>query len=89
MPASLPELLKITVEKDGSDLHLTTNTPPQVRVHGKETCSGLLRERGRFLPVRTTRRDANASDKIDQMAFAFSASSNSSRISGSCMVRTI
>ena len=33
--ATLPELLKMTVEKDGSDLHLTTNTPPQVRVHGK------------------------------------------------------
>ena len=32
---SLPELLKSTVEMDGSDLHLTTNTPPQVRVHGK------------------------------------------------------
>jgi twitching motility protein PilT len=33
--ATLPELLKRTVEMDGSDLHLTTNTPPQVRVHGK------------------------------------------------------
>jgi twitching motility protein PilT len=33
--ATLPELLKKTVEMDGSDLHLTTNTPPQVRVHGK------------------------------------------------------
>jgi len=33
--ATLPELLKVTVDKDGSDLHLTTNTPPQVRVHGK------------------------------------------------------
>jgi twitching motility protein PilT len=32
---SLPELLKSTVEMEGSDLHLTTNTPPQVRVHGK------------------------------------------------------
>src|SRR3989442_14274329 len=31
---TLPELLKKTVELDGSDLHLTTNTPPQVRVHG-------------------------------------------------------
>jgi twitching motility protein PilT len=31
---TLPELLKTTVEMDGSDLHLTTNTPPQVRVHG-------------------------------------------------------
>jgi twitching motility protein PilT len=33
--ATLPELLKKTVEMDGSDLHITTNTPPQVRVHGR------------------------------------------------------
>src|SRR5688500_19903069 len=33
--ATLPELLKTLVDVDGSDLHLTTNTPPQVRVHGK------------------------------------------------------
>ena len=32
--ATLPELLKTLVEKGGSDLHLTTGTPPQVRVHG-------------------------------------------------------
>jgi twitching motility protein PilT len=32
---TLPELLKTTVELNGSDLHLTTNTPPQVRVNGK------------------------------------------------------
>jgi twitching motility protein PilT len=32
---TLPDLLKATVELDGSDLHITTNTPPQVRVHGK------------------------------------------------------
>ncbi len=32
---TLPELLKTTVELGGSDLHLTTNTPPQVRVNGK------------------------------------------------------
>ena len=31
---TLPELLKKTVELDGSDLHLSINTPPQVRVHG-------------------------------------------------------
>jgi twitching motility protein PilT len=35
MQATLPDLLKKTVEMDGSDLHLTTNTPPQIRVHGK------------------------------------------------------
>src|SRR5258705_4128027 len=32
--ATLPELLKMLVEMDGSDLHITTQTPPQVRVHG-------------------------------------------------------
>jgi len=32
---TLPELLKTTVEMGGSDLHIATNTPPQVRVHGK------------------------------------------------------
>jgi twitching motility protein PilT len=32
---TLPELLKVTAEMEGSDLHLTTNTPPQVRVHGR------------------------------------------------------
>src|ERR1700720_4203077 len=32
--ASLPELLKTVVDMDGSDLHIATNTPPQIRVHG-------------------------------------------------------
>ena len=32
--ATLPELLKTLVENDGSDLHIATNTPPQIRVHG-------------------------------------------------------
>src|SRR3954471_21439356 len=32
--ATLPELLQQLVELDGSDLHITTATPPQVRVHG-------------------------------------------------------
>jgi twitching motility protein PilT len=32
--ATLPDLLKTLVEKSGSDLHITINTPPQVRVHG-------------------------------------------------------
>ncbi len=35
MPPTLPDLLKTTVELEGSDLHLSINTPPQVRVHGK------------------------------------------------------
>jgi twitching motility protein PilT len=33
--ATLPELLKALVELEGSDLHITTNTPPQVRIHGR------------------------------------------------------
>ena len=33
--ATLPELLKTLVDLNGSDLHLTTQTPPQIRVHGK------------------------------------------------------
>ena len=32
--ATLPELLKTLVEREGSDLHVTINTPPQIRVHG-------------------------------------------------------
>jgi twitching motility protein PilT len=33
--ANLHELLKTLVEAGGSDLHITTNTPPQIRVDGK------------------------------------------------------
>jgi twitching motility protein PilT len=32
--ATLPELLQTLVENNGSDLHITTDTPPQIRVHG-------------------------------------------------------
>src|SRR5213594_3969500 len=31
---TLPELLKTTVDLNGSDLHIATDTPPQIRVHG-------------------------------------------------------
>src|SRR5829696_6718149 len=34
MAATLPELLKTLVDMDGSDLHISTATPPQIRVHG-------------------------------------------------------
>jgi twitching motility protein PilT len=34
MQITLPELLKKMTDAGGSDLHLTTNSPPQVRVHG-------------------------------------------------------
>src|ERR687898_391099 len=33
--ASLPDLLKQAVEMQGSDLHLSIGSPPQVRVHGE------------------------------------------------------
>src|SRR6186713_3612577 len=32
--ATLPELLQTLVANNGSDLHITTDTPPQIRVHG-------------------------------------------------------
>ena len=35
--ATLPELLKTMVDMEGSDLHLATASPPQVRVHGRLT----------------------------------------------------
>ena len=34
---NLHQLLKILVETNGSDLHVTTNTPPQIRFDGKMT----------------------------------------------------
>ena len=33
--ANLHQLLKELVDKNGSDLHITTNTPPQIRIDGK------------------------------------------------------
>ena len=34
MPPTLNALLKSMVEQGGSDLHITTNSPPQIRVDG-------------------------------------------------------
>src|SRR5512142_1400813 len=34
MTTTLPDLLNTLVANEGSDLHITTNTPPQIRVHG-------------------------------------------------------
>ncbi len=34
MAATLSDLLKKLMELSGSDLHITTNSPPQIRVHG-------------------------------------------------------
>jgi twitching motility protein PilT len=35
MAATMHDLLSIMVERGASDLHITTGTPPQIRVHGK------------------------------------------------------
>jgi len=34
MSVTIQELLKSTVEKDASDLHITTYIPPRIRIHG-------------------------------------------------------
>ena len=34
MPVTLSDLLKRMLDLNGSDLHITTNSPPQIRVHG-------------------------------------------------------
>ena len=34
MALPLPQLLKIMVDEGGTDLHITTNSPPLIRVHG-------------------------------------------------------
>ena len=33
--ANLHQLLKAMIEKGSSDLHITTSTPPQLRIDGK------------------------------------------------------
>jgi twitching motility protein PilT len=35
MEVTLTQLLKTMVEQNGTDLHITTNSPPQIRIHGK------------------------------------------------------
>src|SRR5881397_1646502 len=37
MPVTLHQLLKTMVERGGSDLHVTTNSAPQIRIDGKLT----------------------------------------------------
>jgi twitching motility protein PilT len=40
---SLSDLLKRMVDSGGSDLHITTNSPPRIRVHGElKPCEELL-----------------------------------------------
>lgn len=35
MSTNLYELLQLTIQRGGSDLHITTGSPPQMRLHGK------------------------------------------------------
>ena len=35
MSATMHQLLKTLVDQGGSDLHVTTNSPPQIRIDGK------------------------------------------------------
>src|SRR5262245_43952739 len=35
MSATMHQLLKTLVDQGGTDLHITANSPPQIRVHGK------------------------------------------------------
>ena len=49
---TLPDLLRKMTEAGGSDLHLTTNSPPQVRVHGHLRA---LSEFGPLTPADTKR----------------------------------
>src|SRR5205809_5437987 len=37
MAATMHDLLTIMIERGASDLHITTGTPPQIRLHGKLT----------------------------------------------------
>src|SRR5262244_1284042 len=39
MAATMHDLLTIMIERGASDLHITTGTPPQIRLHGKLTPS--------------------------------------------------
>jgi len=41
MAVTLHQLLKTMVEQGGSDLHITTNSPPQIRIDGKLTPHNL------------------------------------------------
>ncbi|MCJ7679543.1 MAG: type IV pili twitching motility protein PilT, partial [Candidatus Aminicenantes bacterium] len=35
MSISIQELLKLTVERNASDLHITTYIPPRIRINGE------------------------------------------------------
>src|SRR3970282_1934353 len=52
MAATMHDLLTIMIERGASDLHITTGTPPQSRVHGKLR---PLTQVGRLTPQDTQR----------------------------------
>ncbi len=67
--ASINELLAELIRHDGSDLHITAGSPPQMRVHGKllpVPGYGILRPasvRDLVYPIITTRQRANLEDE--------------------------
>mgnify|MGYP003297239428 CR=1 FL=1 len=48
MSVTLHQLLKTMVERGGSDLHIPTNTPPQIRIDGKPQVGAWVRIRMDF-----------------------------------------
>ena len=63
--ATLPELLQTLVDNEGSDLHLTTQTPPQIRVHGKLQVLDLPPlGAGRHQDARLQRADRRAEEAV-------------------------
>ena len=63
--ATLPELLKTLVDNNGSDLHITTNTPPQIRVHGHlQAARSAVARAGRDQGARLQRADRRAEEAL-------------------------
>ena len=48
--ANLHQLLKAMIEKGASDLHITTGTPPQLRIDGKLHAAARCRRSRRRRP---------------------------------------
>ncbi len=57
---SLPEMLKTMVDMGGSDLHVTINSPPRVRVHGELKPLDGLDPMGRMMCHSDTYREMTA-----------------------------
>ena len=74
--ATLPELLKTTVEMNASDLHIATDTPPQVRVHGELRAAGAAgadagRDQAAGLQRAHRQRRRSASRNRSELDFSF------------------